>query len=147
MSTTLKDTPPSQDNSLSDVTVSTPRRILKKMPEMEPLAPDRRYVQPDVSHVSVFTGLFSWALRSNRLGKNAGRRVRLDSQSFGTDGFRAPTGKARGQAKFTNYFALGTEKDLRPRDSGHELNVHRNRVLFLGVLMAMVIYSLVWIAG
>jgi hypothetical protein len=50
MSTTLKETPPSQDKSLSDVTVSAPRRIIKKMPELAPLEPERRYVQPHVSY-------------------------------------------------------------------------------------------------
>lgn len=121
------------------------RRIVKKTPAPEPLARERRYVQPDSSHVSVFTGLFAWALRQNRGGGSAGRKVRMNRQSFGPDGLRAPTRHSRNQAKFANYFALGTEKDLKPLDSGHDINVHRNRTVFLVLLAVVVVYSLTWI--
>lgn len=111
------------------------------MPKEAPLRREQRYVQPDVAHVSVFTGLFSWALGQNKRGK----KLKMNRQSFGPDGLQAPTRDSRNHAQFTNYFALGTEKDLRPMDSGSHLNVHRNRLVFLLIVSAVVIYSLVWI--
>jgi len=111
------------------------------MPQDVPLSREQRYVQPDVAHVSVFTGLFSWAIGQNKRGK----KVKINRQSFGPDGLQAPTRDSRTKAKFNNYFALGTEKDLRPMDMGSSLNVHRNRLIFLVILSAVIIYSLIWI--
>lgn len=116
------------------------------MPKDLPLKREQRYVQPDVAHVSVFTGLFSWALGEGKRGKNSGRKIKLNRQSFGPDGLQAPTGAQRTQAKFNNYFALGTGKDLKPMHTGHQLNVHRNRLVFLLILSALIIYSLLWIS-
>ena len=115
-------------------------RIVKKMPAWEPLEAERRYVQPHTSHVSVFTGFFSWAIRANRLGRNARRPVKLDSN-------RSTRERVPEAGRFSSYFSLGTGRDLRPRDSGHELNIHRNRVLFLGLLTAVVMYTLVWMTS
>ncbi|WFB35016.1 hypothetical protein P3T73_12685 [Kiritimatiellota bacterium B12222] len=119
------------------------RRIVKTLPRDIPLKPEQRYVQPEVAHVSVFTGLFSWAF-SQKKGKQGGR-VKLNRQSYAPDGIQAPTSASRTQAKFNNYFALGTEKDLRPKEKSSHLNVHRNRLLFLVFVAAVIIYSLVWI--
>ncbi|MDF3130496.1 hypothetical protein P0Y35_14915 [Kiritimatiellaeota bacterium B1221] len=123
----------------------TGRRIVKSMPRDVPLKREQRYVQPDVAHVSVFTGLFSWALGQNKRGKGSSSKVKLNHQSFGPNGIQAPTSDSRKQAKFNNYFALGTEKDLRPKDSGSHLNIHRNRLVFLLILSVVIIYSLIWI--
>jgi len=123
------------------------RRIVKKMPAMEPLEPERRYVQPHQAHVSVFTGFVGWAFSQRKGRKPSGRRLKMNRSSFGPDGLQAPTVQSRDRAKFTNYFAFGTEKDLRPRDAGGPLNVHRNRVVFLSVLAVVVVYSLFWVAG
>jgi len=105
------------------------------MPPLQPLEEERRYVVPHKSHVSVFTGFFSWALRANRLGKRSRRQVKIGSVSNGT---------GKGQ-RFTQYFSLGTSKDLMPRDRSGEPNIHRNRLVFLALLTAVVIYSLIWI--
>lgn len=137
---------PSSQSDRSPGTAQAGRRIVKTMPKDLPLKREQRYVQPDVAHVSVFTGLFSWAMGQNKRGRNGGNKVRLNRQSFGPDGLQAPTGAKRTQAQFNNYFALGTEKDLKPLDSGHQLNVHRNRLIFLVILAALIIYSLLWIA-
>jgi len=110
------------------------------MPAWEPLDTERRYVQPHTSHVSVFTGFFSWALRVNRLGKYPGRPVKLESR-------RGGPGISRSSGSFSSYFSLGTERDLRPRDSGQDLNIHRNRVVFLAVLAGVMIYTLVWLTN
>lgn len=115
------------------------------MPKDLPLKREQRYVQPDVAHVSVFTGLFSWAMGQNKRGKN-GNKIKLNHQSYGPDGLQARTGAQRTQAKFNNYFALGTEKDLKPIDRGNHLNVHRNRLVFLLILAGLIIYSLLWIS-
>ncbi len=122
------------------------RRIVKTLKPLEPLAPEKRYVPIHSSHVSVFTGLFAWAIQQNRYGKRAGRKVTFNQQSFGPNGLQAPTPQSRTKAQFNNYFALGTAKELRPIESGHHLNVHRNRLIFLGILGAVVIYSLVWMS-
>lgn len=114
-------------------------RLVKKMPAWEPLEEERRYVKIHASHVSVFTGFFSWALRVNRLGKYARRPVKLDSP-------RAKGEARRDTEPFTSYFSLGTGRDPRPRDSGHELNIHRNRVVFWVLLSAALLYSLIWIS-
>ncbi len=111
------------------------RRILKKMPPLEPLDQERRYVMPHKSHVSVFTGFFCWALQANRLGKRNRKHVKMG---------RVSPNNPKGQ-RFTQYFSLGTSKDLIPRDRSGEPNIHRNRVIFLALLTAVVIYSLVWI--
>ena len=137
--------PPSNQSDRSPGTAQAGRRIVKTMPKDTPLKREQRYVQPDVAHVSVFTGLFSWALGQNKRGKH-GNKVKLNRQSFGPDGLQAPTGAKQTQAKFNNYFALGTEKDLKPMDKGHQLNVHRNRLVFLLILAGLIIYSLVWIS-
>lgn len=108
------------------------------MPPLEPLAQERRYVVPHRSHVSVFTGLFSWALSVNRFGKKRRRQVKVGSIH------RSGQGQGKGQ-RFTNYFSLGTSKDLLPRDRSSEPNVHRNRLVFLVLLTVVVVYSLVWI--
>jgi hypothetical protein len=113
-------------------------RIVKKLPVWEPLEQERRYVQPHVSHVSVFTGFFSWAVRANRLGKFARQPVKI--QSFRRNGV------GRSRPSLASYFSLGTAQDLRPRDAGEELHIRRNRMLFLGLLAAVVVYSLVWMA-
>ncbi|MDA3872870.1 MAG: hypothetical protein PF795_02790 [Kiritimatiellae bacterium] len=120
------------------------RRIVKTLKPLEPLAPEKRYVPIHSSHVSVFTGLFAWAIQQNRHGKRANRKVTFNQQSFGPNGLQAPTPQSRTKAQFNTYFALGTAKELRPIESGHHLNVHRNRLIFLTVLGAVVIYSLVW---
>ncbi|MEX2606889.1 MAG: hypothetical protein WD708_06045 [Kiritimatiellia bacterium] len=124
--------------------VTPARRIVKTLKPLEPLAPEKRYVPIHSSHVSVFTGLFAWAIQQNRHGKRANRKITFNQQSFGPNGLQAPTPQSRTKARFNNYFALGTAKELRPVESGHHLNVHRNRLIFLTVLGAVVIYSLVW---
>lgn len=120
------------------------RRIVKTLKPLEPLPPEKRYVPIHSSHVSVFTGLFAWAVHQNRHGNRATRKVKFNQQSYGPDGLQAPTPQLRTQARFNNYFALGTAKELRPLEEGHHLNVHRNRLIFLSVLAGVVIYSLVW---
>lgn len=116
------------------------------MPRDTPLKREQRYVQPDIAHVSVFTGLFGWALGQSKRTRNA-NKVKFNHQSFGPNGLQAPTSESRTKAKFNNYFALGTEKDLRPTDRGAHLNIHRNRLIFLVVIAAVTIYSLVWITS
>jgi hypothetical protein len=136
---------PSTPSQTSADTGATPaRRIVKTMKPMEPLAPEKRYVPIHTSHVSGFTGLFAWAINQNQLGKRANRKVKFNHQSFGPNGLQAPTPQSRTKAQFNNYFALGTAKELRPIESGHHLNIHRNRLIFLTVLGGVVIYSLIW---
>lgn len=125
---------------------SEPRRIVKKIPPLEPLAEEKRYVRTCQAHVSVFTGFFAWALRQDRFGKRAERRVKLQRRSFGPDGVQAPTQRDRKRAVFTNYFALGTQKDLQPMELGDTPRVHRNRFLFLCCLIGIAVYTLVWIS-
>lgn len=121
-------------------------RIYKTIPPLEPLKEDKRYVQVHHGHVSVFTGLFSWALRQERLGKRANKKFKLHSKTFGPDGLQAPTHKAKTKATFNNYFVFGTQKDFKPMESDAPLNVHRNRILFLALLIGVVAYTLVWIS-
>jgi hypothetical protein len=129
------------------MTVDGKRRIVKTIPPMEPLHQDKRYVQIHHAHVSVFTGLFSWALNQDRLGKRARKKFKLHSGTFGPDGLQAPTIQAKTKATFNNYFTFGTQKDYKPMDSDAPLNVHRNRILFLGILIGLVAYTLIWISG
>lgn len=136
-------TPASDKDSSTGLPAQERRRILKTMPKDAPLTRERRYVQPDVAHVSVFTGLFGWAFGQSKRQRSA-NKVKLNSQSFGPNGIQAPTSASRTKAKFTNYFALGTEKDLRPTDRGAHLTVHRNRLIFLIVVAVVIVYSLIW---
>lgn len=121
-------------------------RIIKTMPPLQPLQEEKRYSPTHHAHVSVFTGLFTWALRQDRLGKRANPKVKIHSRSFGPDGVQAPTHREKTRATFTNYFTFGTQKDLRPLTSDNASNVFRNRVLFLGILCGLIVYTLVWIS-
>jgi hypothetical protein len=107
---------------------------------LDPLPPARRYVQPAVSHVSVFTGLFAWAIRANHRGPS--RRVRVARGSFGPDGLTAPTECARGRFKFKNYFEFGAGRTLHLFGDQGLIPVHRNRAVFVLLLLAAVLYSL-----
>ena len=116
------------------------------MPPLEPLRNDSPSVVPRHAHVSVCTGLFAWALRQNRFGKRADRKVKLQNRSFGPDGLKAPTRRDVTRASFSNYFSFGTQRDLKPLEDTPIRHVVRNRVLFLCGILGVVIYTLVWIA-
>lgn len=120
---------------------------MKKFPVQEPLKEEKRYVTPQLAHVSVFTGLFSWAMQQNRSGKRGKKKPTLGSQTFGTDGIRSPSTKDRNRATFSNYFSFGTQQDLKPMESDAPLNVHRNRLIFLAILAGVVIYTIFWMMG
>lgn len=122
-------------------------RIVKTIPPLEPLHKEKRYVQTHLAHVSVFTGLFAWALRQDKLGKRANKKFKLHSGTFGPDGLQAPNHQAKTKASFNNYFVFGTQKDFKPMESDAPLNVHRNRLLFLTVLIVLSAYTLAWISG
>jgi hypothetical protein len=106
---------------------------------LDPLPPARRYVQPAVSHVSVFTGLFAWALRANFRGSS--RRVRVARGSFGPDGLSAPTECARGRFKFKNYFEFGAGRPLQLFGDHGLIPVNRNRAVFVLLLVSAIVYS------
>jgi len=140
----VKDT---SSSTTGPVSPQEKHRIVKTIPPLAPLDQEKRYVQPHLAHVSVFTGLFAWALRQERLGNRANRKFTLHSRTFGPDGLQAPTQQAKTRATFSNYFVFGTQKDYRPMESGAPLNVHRNRILFLALLIGIVAYTLIWISG
>lgn len=87
--------------------------------------------------------LFSWALKHNQAARNKrGGRIKVTSRSFEPNGLKAPTLRDRRAARFNNYFELNSQ--IRRSQRGrYELNVHRNRLLFMFVLFALVIYSLI----
>lgn len=119
---------------------------MKTIPPLEPLKAEDRYVPIHHAHVSVFTGLFAWAMQQDKRGKKGQRKVTLHARSFAPDGLQAPTQRDKTKATFNNYFALGTQRDLKPMESDAPLNVHRNRILFLAILSGIAIYTLIWIS-
>ena len=100
-----------------------------------------------MAHVSVFTGLFGWAMQQNRRGKRGKKGPTLGAGSFGPDGLHAPSKRDRNRATFSNYFSFGTQQDLRPLESDAPHHVHRNRLIFLALLAGIVVYSIFWILG
>lgn len=122
------------------------RRVVKVRP-LEPLANDRRYVQPAASRAAVTYDLFSWAAKHNRTSRSDSSRnpIKLHSSSFGPDGLQAPTHHARNTERFKAYFEFGSGGRVKPSGGNWELNVHRNRAVFLLCLSALVLYSLYWL--
>jgi len=106
---------------------------------MEPLAPERRYVPPDAARAGLATGLFSWVSRR--------ARVKVGRGCFTPDGLRAPTLRHRQQARFNEYFELRGAGKISFSDPSRELTIHRNRIIFLGILIAVVAYCFYWIAS
>ena len=113
------------------------RRVIKSRP-LEPLDPERRYVQPHTSRVALCTSVFSWMTPR-------WRKVDMRRRVAEPNGLNAPTPVSREKARFNQYFELGTGIRVRPGNVNWELNVHRNRVIFLLVLLGVILYCLHWV--
>lgn len=136
----MKQSPPVSNASTPglDPVQAGKRRVIKARP-LEPLPPERKYVEPAAARAGLSLGLFSWVHRRTR--------VKVDRGCLPPDGLRAPTHQAQQQARFQGYFELRGAGKLHFPDPSREFTIHRNRVIFLGLLLAAVVYGLYWIAS
>lgn len=128
----------------SDVDRLKRRRVIKAR-GLEPLDPDRRYVQPESSRVSVFPGVFSWTWRVARPGREHGRKVKVSRGAFEPDGLRAPTLNHRKKARFNQYFELGTGIKPPAAELSQEDRIRRNRIVFFIGLIGVGSYCAYWL--
>jgi hypothetical protein len=112
------------------------------MPELAPLSDERRYVQPAASRAAVTYDLFAWAAKHNRGDRPDAKRVKVHARSLGPNGLQAPTSRDRDMERFKDYFEIGSAIRAKSSSGNWELNVHRNRAIFLICLMGLVLYSL-----
>ncbi|MCC5847023.1 MAG: hypothetical protein JJU29_02935 [Verrucomicrobia bacterium] len=122
------------------VVVAQKRRVIKSR-SLEPLDPERRYVQPDTARVALCHGIFAWVRPLH------GRKVKVKNRGMESNGLSAPTVHSREKAKFNDYFELGTGIKIKPGNVNWELNVHRNRIIFLAATIAVVLYCIYWASG
>ncbi len=120
------------------------RRVIKAR-SLEPLDPDRRYVQPEASRVGMIPGLFSWSWGVAKPGREHGRKVKVSRGSFEPDGLRAPTPQLRKKARFNQYFELGTGIKFPAVEISHEDRIRRNRIVFFVSLFAVISYCVYWL--
>ncbi len=99
-------------------------------------------MQPAKSRAAVTYDLFAWAAKHNRPARSDAPRIKVHSRSFGPNGLQAPTARDRDLVRFQDYFEIGSGGRTKPHGVGWELNVYRNRALFLIALAAAVLYSL-----
>lgn len=143
-------------HTVSTSTTSTPvhaeaetlnkRRVIKARP-LEPLATERRYVQPEASRVGFAPVFFSWARDVARPGREHGRKVKVHRGSFEPDGLRAPTQNHRKKVRFNQYFELGTGIKFQPVELSQEDRIRRNRILFFLMLAGVIGYCIYWLAA
>lgn len=128
----------SRETSLDAVQVAAQKRRVVKARPMEPLDPERRYVQPHTSRVALCTSVFSWMTPR-------WRKVDMRRRVAEPNGLNAPTHHCRDKARFNEYFELGTGIRVRPGNVNWEMNVHRNRIIFLLVVLGVILYCLHWV--
>jgi hypothetical protein len=138
---------PSSPRSGSELTESeglNRRRVIKARP-LEPLDPARRYVQPEAARVGFAPQLFSWVFGAAKPGREHGRKVKVTRNAFEPDGLRAPTQQHRKQARFNQYFELGTGIKFPSVEISREDRIRRNRILFFLTLAGVVAYCVFWL--
>lgn len=142
--------PQSSRSYVSSVSIEaepgTKRRVIKARP-LEPLDPERRYVQPEASRVGFAPIFFSWARDVARPGREHGRKVKVGRSSFEPDGLKAPTQQHRRKAKFNQYFELGTGIKFPSVELSQEDRIRRNRILFFLTLAGVIAYCAYWLAS
>lgn len=134
------------DSGASEGAVGQKRRVIKAR-SLEPLDPERRYVQPEASRVGFAPVFFSWARDVARPGREHGRRVKVNRGSFEPDGLRAPTQHHRKKARFNQYFELGTGIKFQPVEISQEDRILRNRIFFFLTLAAVAGYCVYWLTS
>jgi hypothetical protein len=107
-----------------------------------PLGADRRYVMPAESRSAVTYDLFAWAAKHNRGKRSDASRIKVHSRSFGPNGLQAPTTRDRDLVRFKDYFEIGSGARTKALGGNWEMNVYRNRAIFLICLAVAVLYSL-----
>jgi hypothetical protein len=134
----------SPDSVHSEVDGLKRRRVIKAR-SLEPLDPERRYVQPEASRVGFVPGFFSWTWGVAKPGREHGRKVKVSRGSFEPDGLRAPTQHHRKKARFNQYFELGTGIRMPSVEISQEDRIRRNRIVFFVSLAAVIAYCAYWL--
>lgn len=136
---------PSNAISASSETDGLKRRRVVKARPLEPLDPERRYVQPEASRAGFAPSLFRWTWGVARQGREHGRKVKVSRGAFEPDGLRAPTQQHRKKARFNQYFELGTGIKFPSVEISQEDRIRRNRILFLLSLVGVAAYCAYWL--
>lgn len=142
-------TPRLPDADISASRVAGQRRVIRAR-GLEPLAPERRYVQPEASRAGFAPLFFGWAREVAPQGKEHGRRVKVGKPALmpeGTGGGLNAPAQRRKQARFNQYFELGTGIRLPAAEGSQEDRIRRNRVLFLLTLAAVAGYCIYWMTA
>lgn len=125
--------------------IAAQKRRVVKIDSQRPLSGNRQYVDPAAARSAATYDLFTWASKHNRTpAAETARRIRVGAPS--QDGLTSSE-KARNQKRLQNYFEFGAGNSMRAHSGSFELNVHRNRVIFILALCGLILYSLSWLAG
>ena len=134
-----------EQTDISSAAVAAQKRRVVRPREDRPLDADRKYVDPDVARSAVTYDLFTWATKHNRPKDNEPRRMRVHVPGEATELTRAQI--VRNRQRLQNYFEFGAGSRIKARSGAFELNVHRNRVVFILILTGLLLYSLSWLAS
>lgn len=142
--TQASSSPPRAISESSGIEGVNKRRVIKSRP-LEPLDPERRYVQPEASRAGFAPHLFTWVFGAAKPGREHGRKVKVTRGAFEPDGLRAPTQQHRKKARFNQYFELGTGIKFPSVELTREDRIRRNRIIFFVSLAAVLVYGAFWL--
>ena len=104
-----------------------------------------KFLEPEAARSAVTYDLFTWATKHNRREPVQHRKIKVPHSVMGGDRLTSRE-QARSHQRLQNYFEFGAGRGMKAKSGSFELNVYRNRIIFVLIVCALVLYSLSWLA-